>query len=100
MTRHLCAAELVGAWTAAGVVEVPRAAATATQPTATATAIQRDEGVLRRIDCSFLAQRAGGYETVSENVSGIVNRWFAGKSSCFSQIARKFVVIRSGTFRN
>src|SRR5262245_61722514 len=100
MTRHLCPAEIfVGPSTAAGVVAVLRAAATATQLAATTTAIHRDEGILRRIGCPF-PPRVRALELVSENVSGSVNTFVTGKSSAFSQIAWKIVALGSGTFRN
>src|SRR5262245_2811536 len=99
MTRHLWpAAILTGLFVAAGVDELS-AAATAAKAPATATAIQIDQGILRRIDRPF-SPSVGRGDTISENVSGSVNRFIIEKSSCFSQIAGDFGSIRSGTFRN
>ena len=56
MTRHLWPAAILTGLSVAAGVDALRAAANATQPVATATAIQRDDGILRRIGCSFLAQ--------------------------------------------
>src|SRR5438093_8341521 len=99
MTRHLCpAANLIGLFVAAGV-DALRAAANATQLAAMATAIQRDDGILRRIGCPF-SPRVRAVGRISENVSGSVNRFVTEKSSGFSQIARKIRVFGSGTFRN
>ncbi len=64
MTRHLWPAEIVALLLTAAGLEVLSAAARAREAPATAIAIQRVEGVLRRIGCPF-----------SPNV-GAVEPWF------------------------
>ncbi len=61
MTRQLWPAEIVTLLPTAAGLEVLSAAARARQAPATAIAIQRVEGILRRIGCPF-SRRVGAVE--------------------------------------
>src|SRR5689334_14508900 len=82
ITRHLCPAAIFTGLSVAAGVDVVRAAANATQPVTTATAIQRDGSVLRRIGCVLSRPGWWAIDLVSENVSGSVNSFVTKKSSC------------------
>ena len=87
MTRHLCPAVILTGLSVAAGADALRAAANATQPVATATASERDDGICVASVVPFSPRVRASSAVVSENVSGTVTRFVTGKSSRLSQIA-------------